>query len=121
MAEGWSSTAGNAALTSLTGTYTWVQLHIGAPGANGTSNVATNTTRKQVTWGSASGGAISNTADVEWDGVPASEDYTHYTVWTLSSGGTFGFSGVITASALTSGDNFVIATGDLDVSLTLAS
>lgn len=121
MAEGWSSTAGNAALTSLTGTYSWVQLHTGAPGSAGTSNVATETTRHQVSWGSASGGAISSNADLEWTSVAASEDYTHFTVWTASTAGTFGFSGTITANAVTAGDNFVIASGDLDVSLTLAS
>lgn len=121
MAVGWSSTAGNAALTTLTGTYTWVKLHVGDPGANGTANAATNTTRVQVTWGSPAGGAVSNTAILQWTNVAGSEDYTHFSVWTASSAGTFGFSGTVTANAVTAGDTFTIAVGDLDVTLSLAA
>ncbi len=121
MATGWSSTAGNAALTTLTGTYTWVQLHVGDPGANGTANVATETDRIQATWGSAASGTISNSAQLQWTTVAGTEDYTHFTVWTASSAGTFGSSGTVTANAVTPGDTFTIPTGDLDVSLTLAS
>ncbi len=121
MALGWSATAGNAALTSLTGTYTWIKLHTGDPGANGTANAATETTRKQATWGTAASGAITTTAALTWSGVAGSEDYTHFTVWSASTAGTFGFSGTITAAAVTAGDNFTIAIGDLDLSLTLAS
>lgn len=121
MATGWSSTAGNAALTTLTGTYTWVQLHVGDPGANGTANVAVETDRIQVTWGAAASGAIANSAQLQWTTVAGTEDYTHFTVWTASAAGTFGFSGTVTANAVTAGDTFTIPTGDLDVSLTLAS
>lgn len=121
MAEGWSTTAGNAALTTLTGTYTWAQLHTGAPGAAGTTNVASETDRVQITWGSVSGGAVANSAQVQWTGVAAAEDYTHFTVWSASTAGTFGFSGTVTANAVASGDTFTIAAGDLDVTLTLAS
>lgn len=121
MATGWSVTAANAALTSLTGTYSWVQLHVGDPGSNGTANVAVETDRVQVAWGSPSGGVISNSAQLQWTNVAGTEDYTHFTVWSASSAGTFGFSGTVTANAVTTGDTFTIPTGDLDVSLTLAS
>ena len=121
MPTGWSATAGNAALTTLIGTYTWVQLHVGDPGANGTSNVATETDRVQVTWGSVTAGAVANSAQVQWTNVAGTEDFTHFTVWSASSAGTFGFSGTVTANAVTAGDTFTIPTGDLDVSLTLAS
>jgi hypothetical protein len=121
MATSWSSTSGNAALTTLLATYSWVKLHIGDPGAAGTSNPAVETTRQQVIWDTAAGGAADNTNTLTWTNVAATEDYTHYTVWTASSGGTFGFSGVMTASAVTAGDAFTVAAGDLDVTLTLAS
>jgi hypothetical protein len=121
MPTGWSSTSGNAALTTLTGTYSWVQLHTGDPGANGTANVATETDRVQATWGSAASGTISNSAQLQWTNVAGTEDFTHFTVWTASSAGTFGFSGTVTANAVTAGDTFTIPTGDLDVSLTPAS
>jgi hypothetical protein len=121
MAVGWSSTAGNAALTSLIGTYTWVKLHVGDPGANGTANPAVNTTRMQVTWGAVAGGAVSNSAQVQWTNVGGTEDYTHFSVWTLNAAGVFGFSGTVTANAVTTGDTFTIPIGDLDVTLVLAA
>lgn len=121
MATGWSATAGNAALATLIGTYTWAQLHVGDPGANGTANVATETDRVQVDWGTVAAGAVANEAAVQWTNVAGTEDYTHVTFWTASSAGTFGFSGTVTANAVTAGDTFTIPIGDLDVTLTLAS
>lgn len=121
MATSWSAAAANAALDSTGAVYSWVQLHIGSPGSAGTSNVATNTTRKQVTWGAASGGTMSNTNTPTWTAVPATETYTHFTVWTLSSGGAFGFSGTVAGGGVTAGNDFDAPVGDLDVTLTLAS
>lgn len=121
MPTSWSSTAGNAALTTLLATYSFVKLHIGDPGASGTSNPAVETTRQQATWAAAASGASSNTGALTWTNVAASEDYTHFSVWTLNAAGVFGFSGTITANAVTAGDTFVIPIGDLDVSLVLAS
>lgn len=121
MAEGWSSTAGNAALDTLGSTYSWVKLHVGAPGSAGTANPATETTRKQVTWASASGGSKASSADLVWTNVAGSEDFTHYTVWTASTAGTFGFSGTITANAVTAGDTFTIPSGSLTAALSIAS
>lgn len=121
MATSWSATAGNSALDTLLAAYPWIKLHTGDPGAAGTSNAATETTRKQASWGSASSGAASNSGDLDWTNVAGTEDYTHFSAWTASTAGTFGFSGTITANAVTAGDNFTIPAGDLDVSLTLAS
>jgi len=121
MPTSWSSTAGNAALDTLLATYSWVKLHVGAPGAAGTANPAVETTRKQSTWSAAAGGASANTNLLQWTNVAGTEDYTHFSVWTLAAAGVFGFSGVITANAVTAGDTFQIAIGDLDVTLTLAS
>jgi hypothetical protein len=121
MAEGWGPTAANSALNTLVAAYPWVKLHVGAPGSAGTSNAATETTRKQVTWGSASGGAVASSAQIQWTNVAGSEDYTHATFWTASTAGTFGFSGTVTASAVTVADTFTVASGDVDVALTLAS
>lgn len=121
MAEGWGATAANAALDDLVATYPWIQLHVGAPGSAGTANPATETTRKQVTWAAASGGAVASSAQVQWTSVAGTEDYTHCTFWTASTAGTFGFSGTVTANAVSTGDTFTIASGDIDVSVTLAS
>lgn len=121
MATSWGPTAGDAALDTLLATYSWIKLHIGAPGAAGTSNPAVETTRKQATWTVAAAGAASNSNLLQWTNVAASEDYTFFTVWTASTAGTFGFSGTITANAVSIGQTFEIAIGDLDVVLTLAS
>lgn len=121
MAEGLGSPGANTALDALLAAYPWIKLHIGAPGSAGTSNPATETTRKQASWTSASGGAASNSGVLTWTNVAASEDYTHFTAWTASSAGNFGFSGTVTANAVTAGDTFSITVGDLDVAFTLAS
>lgn len=98
----------------------FVQLHTGAPGAAGTSNVASNSTRVQSTFGAAaSGGLISNTANVEWLNVPTSETYTHVSYWTAASAGTFlGDDDLNATAAMLVGDNFRIPTGDLDLAIT---
>ena len=121
MATSWGPTAANAALDTLLAAYPWIKLHVGAPGAAGTTNPATETTRQQATWSAAAAGAAANSNLLQWTNVAATEDYTHFTAWTASTAGTFGFSGIITSNPVTIGDTFQIAIGDLDVTLTLAS
>lgn len=121
MATGLGSAGANTGGDAINAAYTWVQLHVGSPGANGTSNVATETARKQVTWVAYASGATSNSNILTWPSVAGSEDYTHFTVWTANAAGTFGWSGLVTASAVTAGDTFQVAAGDLDASFTLAS
>lgn len=129
MTVGLAAGTANAILDALCRSVTWaepaevwVQLHVGDPGAAGTSNAAVETDRVQGTFGSgAVGGAISNTAQLQWTGVAGTEDYTHFSVWTASAAGTFLFSGTITANAVTVGDTFTIPVGDLDVSFSIAA
>lgn len=129
MALGLSSTVANGLLNALcrgtnytAPTAVWVQLHIGDPGAAGTSNAATETARKQATFGSAaSGGTISNTVAINWNPITGSQDATHYSAWDASTSGNFLFSGTITANAYTAGDNYQIAIGDLDVAFGIAA
>ena len=113
MLDAW---AGRAAYTQ---TDVWVKLHIGDPGAAGTSNAAANTTRQQATFGSAaSTGAISNTAVLEWTNVSTTETYTHVSCWTASTAGTFkGSDDLSSSAAVTAGDTFRIPVGDLDATL----
>ena len=121
MAEGWGPTAGNHALDTECALYPWVKLHVGAPGAAGTANPATETTRKQVTEAAATGGSKASSADLVWTSVAGSEDYTHFTRHTESTAGTFGFSGGIVANPVTAGDTFSILAGAMTTSVTLAS
>ncbi len=120
VANAWLDALGNA--TNYTApTEFWIKLHTGEPGSAGTSNAATETTRKQASFGAAASGAISNDAALTWTNVAASEDYTHWSAWTASSGGSFLCSGTVTANAVTSTDTFTIPIGDLDMSLSVAS
>jgi hypothetical protein len=122
MANGWGPTAGNAALTTVTSTYPWLQLHTAAPGAAGTTAVATETTRKQITaWNTASGGSQTSNVALTWTSIAGSQDATDFTTWTASTAGTFGYSGGITANPYTAGDTLTIASGAVTVSVVLAS
>jgi phage gp29-like protein len=99
----------------------WIQLHVGDPGAAGTANPATETTRKAASFGVAAGGAMANDVLIEWVSIAGSQDATHYSLWDASTAGNFLLSGTITANAYTAGDTYQIAIGDLDIVWTLAS
>lgn len=115
----------NASATSTAPTNIWIQLHTADPGAAGTTAVAGNATRKDLTssMGTASAGAIANTVAVTWTTgeVDTSEDYTHWSLWDASTAGTFLCSGAVTANAVTSGDEFTIPIGDIDASFLVAA
>lgn len=129
MATGLSPATANSILDALCRSVAWtdpaevwVKLHTGDPGAAATANAATETTRKQATFGTgASGGAISNTAALTWTNVAGTEDYTHFSAWDASTAGTFLFSGTVTSNAVVAADTFTIPIGDLDVTLGVAS
>ena len=115
----------NASATSAAPTNIWIQLHTADPGASGTTAVAGNATRKDLTaaMGTAASGAITNTAAVTWTTgeVDTSEDYTHWALFDASTAGTFLCSGLMTANAVTVGDEFSIPIGDLDASFATAA
>jgi hypothetical protein len=110
--------------TNLTApTAIWMKLHVGDPGSAGTANAATETTRKDVTavFAAASSGTVTSNVAVTWTAVAGSEDYTHFSIWTASVAGTFLWSGTITANAVTAGDTFTFASGDIDATLSTAA
>ena len=127
MATGLSAYLANALLdsvgnaTSFSVANVYVKLHIGDPGANGTANPATETTRKACTFAAASGGSLSSDADVSWTNIAGSQDATYFTAWDNASTGNFLFSGTMTGNAYTAGDTFTIPSGSLTASLTVAS
>jgi len=116
-ATGWSQTAAGIFLADRAAAYPWIQLHDDHPGGAGTANTAGETDRLEATWGSvtlAGDGQsmeIAWTADLEWLSVFASEDYTYITGWSLEVGGVFGWSGQLTADAVTVGNDFRIPAG----------
>lgn len=130
MAVGMSSGEANKILEALGNAtnYTaptawWIQLHTADPGAAGTTAVAGNATRKQVSFGTAASGVISNDTAISWTTgeVDTAEDYTHWSAWTASTAGTFIQSGLMTANAVLVGDQFQIPIGDLDLTVTIAA
>jgi hypothetical protein len=121
MTVGFSTAAANTHLDNQGTAYPWVKLHTGDPGSAGTSNAATETTRKQATWSSASSASKTTSADLVWTNVAGSEDYTHFSLWSASSAGNFGGSGTVTANAVTAADTFTIPSGSLTLSLSVAS
>lgn len=100
-------------------TVIWVKLHLGDPGAAGTTNPAANTTRMQATCGAASGRARTNTVAIEWTNVPNLETYSHVSLWDAETAGNFlGRDDLSAPAAVEVGDTFRIPIGDLDLSIT---
>lgn len=99
----------------------YIKLHIGDPGANGTANPATETTRQTASFGASSSGTLTSDADITWTNIAGSQDATFFTAWDSATTGNFLFSGSITGNAYTAGDTYVIPSGSLTVSLTIAS
>jgi hypothetical protein len=119
LANQWLDALGNNDTFAVAAVY--VKLHVGDPGANGTSNAATETTRKEASFAAASSGSLASDAALTWTNIAGSQDATHFTAWDNVSAGNFLFSGTITANAYTAGDTFTISSGALTVSLTVAS
>jgi hypothetical protein len=128
MTLGLSSTVANALLDALGNatnytapTAVWIKLHTADPGSAGTSNAATETTRKQASFAAASGGSMASDAAISWTNISGSQDATHFSAWDASTSGNFLFSGTITANAYTAGDTYTVASGALTVSLNTAA
>lgn len=110
---------GTTAWTMPTGVY--IKLHLaGDPLEDGTGVPAVESTRKVVTFGAASVGtgiATSNLA-AEWTSVSTTETYENFSLWDAVTGGNCLATGALTgAVAVTAGDNFTIASGDLTVTV----
>jgi hypothetical protein len=75
----------------------FVKLHIGDPGAAGTTNPSALTTRNAVTWSAASAGSMSLSTLGAFT-MTASETISHISIWTASTAGTFLQSAALTAS-----------------------
>jgi hypothetical protein len=96
LANKWLDMLGGTAFTAPAGAF--AELHLGDPGANGTSNPSTETSRKSITYSAASGGskAMSNTPSWSW--VQGTETISHLAIWDASTSGNFLFSITLTAS-----------------------
>jgi hypothetical protein len=118
MADGVSTANADSALGTFTGSASYMQLHTGAPGANGSSNVSSVTTREAQTWGSASGGVISATGTPTWSSWAGTspETVSHISMWSASSSGTFEFSCQLASSVTVStGDTLEITSQSVTI------
>lgn len=107
-----SNYAENAFLEALRGTSfsaasTYVQLHTGDPGEDGTNNVASESTRKTASWNAASSGSMTTSATIEWTNVSTTETYTHWSLWNaVTSGDCLWYGALGSSAAMTAGDTF---------------
>lgn len=101
MGDGLSAAAANLALTAAVADWVFTQLHTGAPGAAGTSNVSSVTTRPATSWGTASAGAIAANGTLpKWTSWAGTNGQTQTAIsgWSLSSSGTYGGACTLSAS-----------------------
>lgn len=85
-----------------------LSLHTGDPGETGANEVVGGSyARQPVTWTAASGGSVSPTAAVDFNGMPA-VTVTHFGVWTTL--GEYRGGGVATNRTLLAGDTYRINT-----------
>lgn len=83
----------------------YAKLHTGDPGEDGTANAATETTRKEVQFGAASGGVISLSNAPSWTSYPAAESITHLSIWDhLSAGNCLGSGATAATHTMQIGD-----------------
>lgn len=117
LANKWLNMLGGSAFAAPANTY--IGLNTGAPGAAGTSNTSSVTTREAVTWGAASAGSISESNTPTWASWAGTngEVVTDITCWDASSSGNFLFSAQLSSSVtMDTGDTLELTT--LTVSFT---
>lgn len=108
-----------------------VWLHTGSPGAAGTANVAqvsaANIARKSVTFGTIGNHAtntertVLSSTLVEWTGaqIDASQNITHFSIWSASSGGNPEFISTVYEAKTTGSDGVSISIGDIEVAISV--
>lgn len=108
-ANAWLNTLRGTSAATFTGVTTmFVQLHTGDPGASGTANVSSVTTRPALNFAAAAAGSQGANGTLpswtNWAGTNG-EVVTHISTWGASSAGTFYYSAALAASkTLNTGD-----------------
>jgi len=121
MADGLSTANATALLGALVDV-AYVQLHTGDPGANGTANVSSVTTREATGGFSVSGNVATAADEPEWTSWAGTngEVVTDISLWSASSSGTFGGSMQLNSSVtMDTGDSLTLTA--ISVSLPTAS
>lgn len=88
----------------------YVQLHVGDPGAAGTSNQAAVTTRNTMTWNAASAGSMTRNTSSAYS-MTTSETISHVSFWSASAAGTCYRTAALTSSVpVVNGSSFTLTT-----------
>lgn len=96
----------------------YLQLHVGDPGPDCTSNVAVNAERQRLDNATALVRSWVQGNTLVWDLVPASETYSYVSIWDSASGGNALWSGPMTqATAVNADDSFTLPTSSVTVSV----
>jgi hypothetical protein len=124
-------TQANATLNALlSGATPYVMLHIAAPNDVGAGNEAqislSDIDRKAADFAAAVAGtleqvAVTETSAIEWSGaeIDASQEITHFSIWTASTAGTCLFIAEVDTPKTTGSDGVTIAIGDLEVAISV--
>ena len=95
--------------TSYSAAGSYVKLHLGDSGEDGTANAAANTSRQSITFSAASAGAMATSSGATWTNVSTTETYTHWSLWDAVTAGNCLWTGALTTSAaVVAGDTFQI-------------
>jgi hypothetical protein len=101
--------------TAIAGTF--IELHVGDPGAAGTSNPSAVTGRQSATFSAAAAGAIV-TSNAPAFTMTATETITHIAVWSASTAGNFHWSAALTTpKAVVNTDTLTFTAGGVGISL----
>jgi hypothetical protein len=106
----WLDMLGGTAFTAPTTTA--VKLHIGDPGAAGTTTPSSVTTRFAITWAAASAAAKAMSGTLSWTSWAGTsgEVLSHISVWDSTTAGNFLFSAALAATkTVTTGDTFTLS------------
>jgi type IV secretory pathway TrbL component len=119
MTVGLSATTANAMIDGQLGTV-WVALHVGDPGASGTANASSVTTRAQSTRASASAGSSAQSGTdpswASWAGTN-NQTQTHISLWSASTAGTFlGSAALAVSKTMQTGDTLTLDTLGISLS-----
>lgn len=101
----------------------YVQLHTGDPTAAGTSNVASETTRIEVSsFAAASNKSKASSAQVQWTNIDAggtSEVISHISLWdAATSGNCLDYGALASNVTVSEGGTLTFASGDIAISRT---
>lgn len=117
LANAWLNVLSGTTFTGAAGSF--VGLHTGDPGAAGTANASSVTTRPAATWNAAAAGvkSLSNTPSwTSWAGT-SPETVTDVSVWSASSAGTFYCSVPLTSSkTVQTGDTLTLSSLSISLS-----